>query len=506
VSAGTLKKNVLANLAGSVWTAILALLCVPLYLKYLGIEAYGLIGFFGTIMAVFGIMDLGLGTALNRGLARLSVRRESIGEQRDLLRTLELVYWSVAIIIGSLTFALAGPVAARWVHPHALPAESVASAVRRMGIVAALQFPFALYQAGLMGLQRQFLVNAITISTATLRTAGSIIVLAFISPTVTAFFTWQALVTFIQTGATVLLTWRVLASPVTARFRRPLLRQEWRFAAGVSANAIIGIFLTQSDKLLLTRIVPLAEFGYYMLAGTVAATLWWIIGPVNAALFPRFTQLIELGDDVRLCSLYHTACQVIAVVLLPVAVTLALFSRPIVFVWTQNAGAAEGCAVLIALLVTGTCINGLTSVAGFLQASAGWPQLLAYTNLGCAIVLVPAIPLLGIRYGGPGAASVWVVLNCVYLFVAVPLMHRRLLRGGLWRWYGHDVLRPLVAVLVAGVAARVAMPHGLPRVAAFFYIAAAAAGMAAGAIAAAPRARAVIFQTLMLPRPTEDAA
>lgn len=506
MSAGTLKKNVMANLAGSAWTSILALLCVPLYLKYLGIEAYGLIGFFGTIMAVFGIMDLGLGTTLNRGLARLSVRHGSIGEQRDLLRTLELVYWSVGIMIGLLTFALAGPVAARWIHPHFLSPASVASAVRRMGIVAALQFPFALYQAGLMGLQRQFLVNVITISTTTLRTVGSILVLALISPTVETFFTWQALITLMQTGVTVLLTWRVLASPIAPKFRGLLLRQEGRFAAGVSANAIIGIFLTQSDKILLTRIVPLAEFGYYMLAGTVAATLWWIIGPINAALFPRFTQLIELGDDVRLRSLYHTACQVIAAVLLPIAVTLALFSRTIVFVWTQNAGAAERSALLIALLVTGTCINGLTSVAGFVQAAAGWPQLLAYTNLACAIVLVPAILLLGMRYGGPGAASVWVVLNCVHLFVAVPLMHRRLLRGELWRWYGHDVLLPLAAVLFVGSVARVAMPHDLSRGAAFFYVAAAGGCMAAAAVAAAPRARAVIFQTLTPPRPAGDAA
>ena len=506
MSAGTLKKNILANLAGSVWTSILALLCVPLYLKYLGIEAYGLIGFFGTIIAVFGIMDLGLGATLNRGLARLSVRRDSIGEQRDLLRTLELAYWIVGLVVGLLTFALAGPVAVRWIHPHLLSPGSVASAVRWMGIVAALQFPFALYQAGLMGLQHQFLVNVITISTTTLRTVGSIAVLALVSPTVEAFFTWQAVVTLLQTGVIVLVTWHVLASPIPPKFRPFLLRQERRFAAGVSANAIIGIFLTQSDKILLTRIVPLAEFGYYMLAGTVAATLWWIIGPINAALFPRFTQLIELGDDLRLNSLYHTACQIVAAVLLPVAVTLALFSRTIVLVWTQDAGAAERSAVLIALLVTGTCINGLTSVAGFVQAAAGWPQLLAYTNLACAIVLVPAILLLGTRYGGPGAASVWVVLNCVHLFVAVPLMHRHLLRGELWRWYGHDVLLPLSAVLVAGAAAYVAMPHDLPRSAALFYVAAAGGCMAAAAVTAAPRARAVIFRTLMPPRPAGDGA
>jgi O-antigen/teichoic acid export membrane protein len=46
-----LKRNLIANYLGQGWTALVGLAFIPLYIKYLGIEAYGLIGLFGVIQA-----------------------------------------------------------------------------------------------------------------------------------------------------------------------------------------------------------------------------------------------------------------------------------------------------------------------------------------------------------------------------------------------------------------------------------------------------------------------
>lgn len=491
-----IKINVLANLTGGAWTSLLSLIFVPFYLRYLGIEAYGLIGFFGMLMAVFGLLDLGLGITLNRGLARLSVQGDRIAEQRDLLRTLEVVYWTLSLAIGAVICVGAGPIAARWVQAQHLSVTTIRSSVRVMGVVAALQFPFALYQAGLMGLQRHVLVNAILVVTGTLRSVGAVLILAFVSRTVEAFFVWQAMVTFLQLGATMIATWRALAARTKPRFRTSMLRDEWRFAAGVSANAIIGVFLTQSDKLLLSGLLPLDQFGYYALAGTVAAALWWVIGPINAALFPRFTQLFELGDEMRLRDLYHTACQLVAVTVLPIAGTLAFFSYAVVLTWTRSSATAFAAAPIVTLLVAGTCLNGLASVPTYLQSAAGWPQLMMYTNLVAGIVFVPVIILMAIHFGAEGAAAVWVVLNLGYVLVTVPLMHRRLLRGETWRWYRDDVLLPVGAVVAVGASARLMVPANASRLLLMVFVGSACAGMAGAAFIASPRARRVFLQTV----------
>ena len=80
----SLKTDIIANYVGKFWTAILNILLIPVYIKFLGIESYGLIGFFASLTAVIGILDLGIGNTMNRELAKRSVNPESNKTKRDL--------------------------------------------------------------------------------------------------------------------------------------------------------------------------------------------------------------------------------------------------------------------------------------------------------------------------------------------------------------------------------------------------------------------------------------
>ena len=44
-------RNVVANFLGQGWTAVMNLAFIPVYIKFLGVEAYGLIGLFGLLQA-----------------------------------------------------------------------------------------------------------------------------------------------------------------------------------------------------------------------------------------------------------------------------------------------------------------------------------------------------------------------------------------------------------------------------------------------------------------------
>jgi O-antigen/teichoic acid export membrane protein len=360
-----------------------------------------------------------------------------------------------------------------------------------MGVVFALQFPFALYQNALLGLQRQVTVNVILSITGTLRSLGAVAILMFVSPTVEAFFLWQAGVTILQTTATGLCAWRFLRAPATPRFRGSILREQAAYASSVAASSILGVFLAQCDKLLLSALLPLEQFGYYALAGTVAAGLWMLIVPVSSALFPRFAQLVELGDERRLADLYHVSSQFMAVLVLPVGATLAFFARPIIEIWIHNSAAAAGAAPIAALLVAGTSLNALAVLPASLQSAAGWPQLMMYTNAAQAILLFPAIFYMAALYGAPGAASIWVAMNLVYVVVTVPIMHRRLLRGERWRWLSRDVAIPLATVVGAGFLARAIVPLPASTIMTLVYIVASFVGIALAAMAVTPRARAM---------------
>jgi O-antigen/teichoic acid export membrane protein len=339
-----------------------------------------------------------------------------------------------------------------------------------MGLVIAMQLPWGFYQGALMGLERQVFINGTLLLTGTLRHVGAALALSRLSPTVEAFFLWQVVISLAQTAWLAGSVWYSIPGDSKARFVHAYLRGVRGFAATVAANSLIGVVLTQLDKVLLSRILTLQQFGYYALAGTVASVVWLAIVPLNQALFPRFTTLLQLHDERALATVYHRACQALTVVIVPMSGTIAVFSFALVTVWTRNPAAAVNTSLVIKLLILGTALNGLASLAGQLQAAAGWPQLVMYTNLVSAFLLVPCMIFAASHFGAAGAAAVWVVLNSAYMFVNVPIMHCRLLRGELRSWYLRDLLAPGVAAMSVIGLARWLAPADLAGLAVLVYM------------------------------------
>jgi O-antigen/teichoic acid export membrane protein len=291
----------------------------------------------------------------------------------------------------------------------------------------------------------------------TVRNGGAILVLLALHGGIVAFFIWQLIASAIQTVVAAVALWKSLPSGKRATFRMDLLHAVWRFSLWVSASALIGACVTQADKIVLTRLLPLEQYGYYTLAGAAAGMLWAFILPVNQALYPRLARLHAVGDEAGLEAVYHRSCQAIAVILFPAAIVVALFSYELIFVWTGNHVTAQNTYVLVSILVAGTAVNGLLSMPALLQSASGWPGLMTVTNAVAALLIVPAIYTLVHYFGAAGAAMAWLLLNVISLVVTVPIMHRRLLRGQMRKWALADVAYPLVGTLALGLLARYLM-------------------------------------------------
>jgi O-antigen/teichoic acid export membrane protein len=481
------KKNTIANLIGSNWPNLLGLVLLPVYIHFLGIEAYGVVGFFWSLQGIFGLLDAGMSATLNREFARYSAQDGRGQDRRDLLRTLEALYWPLSLMGGILLLLLAPAISGHWINPQGLSRTAIENSFYLIGLAIALQMPSSLYQGGLMGLQRQVLLNSVLVVLATFRGLGAAIILWRVSPTVEAFFAWHVVVSGVQVITMRVLLWGGL--PETGKspaFRRDLLGEVWRYAAYISGNSIVGVALTQADKLILIRILSLEHFGYYMLAWSVASSLWAIILPINTALFPQFVQLFEKREEDNIKNLFHHASQVMAVAIIPLGVLLILFSRQILLLWTRNPVIAENAHLLVSLLVLGVTLNGMCSVPSYMSAAFGWPQLVMYVNVGQAIVLVPTIVYATSRYGAIGAATTWVIMHSTYLFVMLPILFHRYLRTEKWKWFLFDLGRPLIGVALAGIFALWLLPAQSSPTRMVFYLGLSFAFMIAVSIPLAP--------------------
>lgn len=443
------KRNLIANFVGKGWAALMGIVFIPLFIKFMGIESYGLVGFFTTLQAVFALLDLGLTTTLNRELARYSAVAEKSQDMRNLVRTLEVMYWGLAICIGTVVLTLSPFIARWWVKADALSPEVVQQSIILMGLVMAFQWPLGFYSGGLLGLQRQVLFNVLNAIWYTLRFAGAALILWLVSPTVITFFWWQIVVSAISTGLMAAALWRSLpVSQVRAQFQSSILSSIWQFAAGMSGISITVLLLTQLDKIILSKMLSLELFGYYTLAGTVANGLTIITASVFTVVFPIFSRQAALADEEGLKQLYHRSCQLLSVLILPVAIVGAMFAKEILTIWMQNPVAVSNTHLLVSLLIIGTALNGLMHLPYGLQLAHGWTSLAFYTNLISVIVLVPLLIVSTVNFGAMGAAAVWITLNSSYVLIQLQIMHRRLLIGEQWRWYIQDVGLPMAAALV----------------------------------------------------------
>ena len=453
-----LKKNITANFAGNIGQALMAVVFVPLYIKFMGVESYGLVGIFITLLAMFSILDMGMSSTLNREMARLSVLPGRDQEMRNLVRTLELPYWLMAIFVGIAVMALSPLIAHSWVQAGQLHPEIIEKAIFFMGISVAFQMPASLYSGGLLGLQQQVLLNVINLSLSTLRGVGAVLVLWLISPTIQAFFLWQIIISSVNSVLLGFFLWRRLPrSEDRPVFQKRLFLGIWRFAAGMAGISILSTLLTQLDKIILSKMLPLEIFGYYTLAGVVAMSLYRLVSPVFSAIYPRFTQLVSRGDQDGLRQLYHKSSQFLSVLIFPVTLVVAMFSYDILLIWTQNPTTAEKAHLLVTVLICGTALHGLMHIPYALQLASGWTQLTFFTNLVAVLVLVPVIIYLANQYGALGGASAWVILNCGYVLVITSFMHRRLLPNEKWRWCRDDVALPFAASFAVAGLGRILM-------------------------------------------------
>ena len=457
------RHNIIANFTGKLWSALMALAFLPLYVRFLGIEAYGVIGIYASLLVFLSVFDMGLSTTLNRELARLSALRGTDQEARDVVRTFEVIYWLTGILIGGGIAALASPIARHWLNAEGITVETMERALTIMGLVIALQWPTSLYAGGLMGLQRQVLLNAIRVAAATLQGAGAVLVLWLVSPTILAYFVWQVLVVALQTVVMAGYLWKSLAGVgAPAIFKKFLLAKNWRFAGGIAGITILSAVLTQTDKVVLSKLLPLEMFGYYSLAAAIAGGIYYISQPIFTALFPRLSQAAGGGNDAELALLYHKASQLMTAAIAPVGIITALFAEELLTLWIGDATTVAQTHLLVSLLLTGTALNSIMFLPYTLQLACGWTSLSLYKNVLAVLLFVPLLLWLIARYGAAGAALAWIALNAGYFLLEVPFMHRRLLKGGMGRWYLMDVGLPVAVCLGIGLIARFAMPSGLP--------------------------------------------
>ena len=436
------------------WVAVISLLAVPLYLRLLGIEAYGVVGLFTSFSTLISFLDLGLGVTLARELARISGNRNKLVESRDQLRTFEIVTCYLALLIGLIVALGSRPVAHYWIQAQNLNSIDIAQALVLAGLALACQWPTNLYNQGLTGLQKQSILGIATMIFATIRVVCTLLII-WVEPNLVSFFLAQIVTSLLQTLSMRWMLWRELGLVEhRPQLRIAIIRSAVNFAGGMTGISITSVILTQTDKIILSKTLNLVDYGYYVVAGTLATGLYVLITPMFSIVFPRFSNLVENNERSKLIDLYHTSSQLIAVLVIPIAVVLAIFSQEILYFWTKDFELSNKTALTLSFLVLGNAINGMMNIPFAVQLAYGWTNLALYLNFAFITILVPTIWWAAKYYGTTGAAGVWLALNILCLLIVPQIMHYFIIQEVKKKWYWNSIIKPLIMVLPIAIIVR----------------------------------------------------
>ncbi len=379
-------KNILVNFAGKGVSVLLSLICIPLYIHFLGIEGYGEIGIFYTFMSVINMFSLGLAPIITREMAR---NRESF----ELLGMVEITY----LVLGCGIILCAGE-KFTWI----------------MALIIALQMLYCVYDAALMGMQRQVQANVWNVVFAVIRAFGAF------SPTLNIFFLWLAIVTLLQA-----VVFRCFLYRNFPKWNFPLLKQYKNMLLESSGNSILGQILTQIDKIVLIRMVSLEAFGYYCVASSICNSISHVVFPVIQSFYPTFSEYFALNRNVD--AAYKFGMKILCFLVVPIGTVLCFFSKQILLLWTQNSVIAEHTYKIVILLSIAKTLEGMVQLPWSLTFAFGWRKGVLYQQFISLLIMVPSMIWAIIHFGSLGACVVLIVINLGYLLIGVPMIHKRVL-------------------------------------------------------------------------------
>ncbi len=436
----------------SLAAALAMLVMAPIYLHYLGAEAYGLIGFYTTLLICMQVFDMGMATTLNREVARHGTGQLS-QDNVQLLRSIELIYaaMSVALILGM--WFMGAWLAQAWFNAQHIPRMDVTYALYGIAVCVALRLPINVYQSALFGAQKMHLVSILGIIQIVVGALGSYALLRFYRADVLTFFMGQASIVLLHLLCIRAAVWR--HSPKVGALNmdwKPLFGL-WRYAVGAGLVSIAGLLLSQVDKVVLGKTLDLAHYGYYMLATTLAGGMHMLTGPFYNLLFPVVSKLIANKQPEALLASYQFYSASLASCVFPLALYLVLFFPQWVGIWLNNPEAAMHISPIASLLVVATSLHAVMYLPHALMMASGVGKTYLAMYVALIALSLPVTAWLSINYGAIGGAWGQIILFVAYAAAGTWITHRYCLKGYALDWLLKDIGRPLGVVALFALIA-----------------------------------------------------
>jgi O-antigen/teichoic acid export membrane protein len=399
-----LARNTVWNLIGLGAPVLVAVFCIPVLVRTLGNDRFGVLALAWSLIGYASLFDLGLGRALTQMVAK----KLGAGQQQEVPRivwTSLMLMLALGILGGAVMIAVA-PWLVRGVLkvPQSLRGETV-----RAFFLLGLSVPVVITTAGLRGLleahQRFDLATWIRVPMGVFTFVGPLMVLPFSHSLV-------PVVGILVVGRVIGCVghaWMALRVAPELRdgtaWDRHWVAPLMRFGGWMTVTNVVGPLMVTLDRFLIGAWISMAAVAYYATPYEVVTKLLLIPTAIVGVMFPAFSTSLE-GRRERAALLYGRSLKYMFAVLLPIIVLIVVLARNGLTLWLGNDFADHSTRV-VQWLALGVLANSLACVPFSFVQGAGRPDLTAKLHLVELPIYLLTLAALVHANGIEGAAVAW---------------------------------------------------------------------------------------------------
>ncbi len=448
-----LNKNIFANYTGVAVSMLLTFLVVPFYLRWLGADAYGLIGISTLIQGWIMLLNVGLAPVAGRQAAQVQARITDWSQARRFFRTIDWLMLAIALPTVLTVFFSRHWLAENWLEKNSLGKATVELSLVLLVLITLIRLATSINRGIIANLEAQVWLNINLIIFNLLRFAGSL-PLVYIWPHVQVLFVWWLLIAALEYLS---IQQKIsLTIPVQIPFfvfDVVELKKHGKMAATLALTGGIWVVVTNLDKLLLSGFLSLANYGYFSIATLLASGVLIITQPIAQAFQPRLTKAYTNGGIEAIIPEFQQCTRWVVLLVFPVAAVIFALPETILMIWTQNQTVAASTATILRGYVLGSILLAVGSLLYVVQVAIGNVRWHLYGNVIFAVFLFPSLPWIVFHYGAEGAAWLWAIFNFLLFIFWNAFLLKKLLKPLFPQWLLVDTLLPMLVSFVLAFSA-----------------------------------------------------
>ena len=447
-----LQKNIIYNAVGQTLVMLFGFVAVKYIFTSLGEDALGIIYF--TL-----IMNAVLFAVCNMGICSTTVREVSGHHETDpgyvvrLIQTFSLFYWGAYLLLSVGIYLSANLLVDNWINLQTMERETAILILRILGIASMAGMLRSFYASLLTGLQRMGYTNLIDVSTNALQQLGCVIILALGGDLFQVVY-WFSASYYLRIIAYMVVCARFFTGRALVPAYFPeVIRRNLRYASRMMFISATGAFLTQMDKLVVSKLLPLGILGYYSVAYSSFSKASLLTEAIAQAAFPSFTAHHKAGDRGRLLVQYERVHDLICLGMALVFAFIPFVTQPL-FTFLFNAEIARLMFWPAVFLSIGFYMNSTVTIPYYFTLAMGRPEITARKHFYDLFITFPATILLVVQLGLVGASLSIIVFYLFSYIYWVPRACSACFPFSAWTWYRHvgRIYFLVCATYVVGVA------------------------------------------------------